>query len=83
MLDTNSLSTDKNYRVTYRSPVERRDRVMIAGYLDFISLDGITVWDARPDAGTIKLPWQWITAIWESKQRRHGPEILRGETRVY
>lgn len=55
------MATGQRYRVRYRSATQRRDRTAVMVYL---GADGDhLLFDARPVAGTQRLPRTWVRAV--------------------
>jgi len=56
-----SLTTGRRYQVRYRSETQRRDRTAVLVYL---GADGdALLFDARPAAGTQRMPRGWVRQI--------------------
>jgi hypothetical protein len=55
------LAPGYRHRVRYRSDSQRRDRTAVMVYLS-VDADAV-VFDARPAAGTQRMPRTWIKAI--------------------
>ncbi len=51
------LIPGRKYTLTHKSPAQRFNRRSVMTYL------GGGQWDARPAAGTQRLPWEWIMSI--------------------